>query len=276
MAMKNVLIPTDFSESANRAASLGTEIAKKLGAGVTFLHLISTPVEWRKIPLEKESLYPETKAAIGDAKDALLKLEKASEKNGVETCSSLIFNTGIEEIQKYIKKESYSLVAMGTHGIKGIYKMIGSNTLKVINSSPVPVLLLKEDSPTNLPQKIALASDFEEESLTQVETLMELAKKLGASVEALFVNTPYNFQETTAINEKLEKVLGHYPQELLHINVINAHNEERGIEMYLKTNKCDLMAIVTHGRSGLTPLYRRSITEALINHLEIPVLSLNT
>ena len=76
--------------------------------------------------------------------------------------------------------------------------------------------------------------------------------------------------------EKLEKILGHYPKELLHINVINAHNEERGIEMFLKTNKCDLMAIVTHGRSGLTPLYRRSITEALINHLEIPVLSLNT
>lgn len=274
--MKNILIPTDFSESANRAAILGTEIAKKLGAGITFLHLISTPVEWRKIPLEKESLYPETKAAIGDAKDALLKLEKASEKNGVETCSSLIFNTGIEDIQKYIKKESYSLVAMGTHGIKGIHKVIGSNTLKVINKSSIPVLLVKEDSPTNLPQKLALASDFEEESQTEIEALMELAKRLGASVEAVFVNTPYNFQETTSINEKLENIFGHYPEELIHINIINAHNEERGIEMFLKTNKCDLMAIITHGRSGLTPLYRRSITEALINHLEIPVLSINT
>lgn len=274
--MKNVLIPTDFSESANRAAILGTEIAKKLGAGITFLHLISTPVEWRKVPLEKESLYPETKAAIGDAKDALLKLEKASEKKGVETCSSLVFNTGIEEIQKYIKKENYSLVAMGTHGIKGIYKLIGSNTLKVLNSSPVPVLLMKEDSPTNLPQKIALASDFEEESQNKIETLMELAKALGVPVEALFVNTPYNFQETTTINEKLKKMLGHYPPELIHMNIFNAYNEERGIEMFLKTNKCDLMAIITHGRSSVSPLYRRSITEALINHLEIPVLSFNT
>lgn len=274
--MKNVLIPTDFSESANRAAILGTEIAKKLGTGITFLHLISTPVEWRKIPLEKERLYPETKAAIGDAKDALLKLEKVSEKNGVETCSSLIFNTGIEDIQKYIKKESYSMVAMGTHGIKGIYKVIGSNTLKVINKSPVPVLLVKENSPVQLPVKIALASDFEEESLPEIETFMDLAKKLEATVEALFVNTPYNFQETSAINDRLKKALGQYPPESINIHTINAHNEERGIEMFLETNKCDLMAIITHGKAGLTPLYRRSITETLINHLEIPVLSLNT
>ncbi len=274
--MKNVLIPTDFSESAALASDYGIAIAKKLNAGVTFLHIVSTPVEWKKIPLEKESLYPETKAAIGDAKDGLFKLERMAEKEGVEACTSLIFNTGIEEIPRYINKENFSLVVMGTHGQKGINKMMGTNTLKVITRSTVPVLAVKVTDKHALPSKWLLASDFQEESRENFAVLMELAQSLEASVQVLYVNTPYYFAESTDIQEKMEKFLSHFPDSRIKRNIINAHNEERGIESFLRSCECDLVAVVTHGRTGLTPLFRRSITERLINHLDIPVLSMNS
>lgn len=274
--MKNVLIPTDFSESASLAATYGVEIAKKINSGVTFLHIISTPVEWKKIPLEKEALYPETKAAIGSAKDALLKLERMAENAGVDACTSLIFNTGIEEIPKYISKNSYNLVVMGTHGQKGINKVMGTNTLKVINRSAVPVLAVKLTDKHSLPKNWVLVSDFQEESREKFDTLMELALGLEANVKVLYVNTPYYFLESGDIQDKMESFLGKIPQDRVKRNIVNAHNEERGIENFLKTCECDLVAVITHGRGGLMPLFRRSISEKLINHLQIPVLSMNT
>jgi nucleotide-binding universal stress UspA family protein len=274
--VKNVLIPTDFSKSAELASEYGVEIANQLDAEVTFLHIISTPVEWKKIPLEKESLYPETKANIGTAKDALFKLERMAESKGVEACTSLIFNTGIEEIPKYITKNSYSLVVMGTHGQKGIHKMMGTNTLKVINKSAVPVLAVKLTDQHRLPKKWVIVSDFQKESKKGFGVLMELAQGIGASVNALFVNTPYYFSESSEIEEKMQGFLDQFPKDHVKKNIINAHNEERGIETFLNSCECDLLAVITHGHGGLMPLFRRSITEKLINHLKIPVLSITT
>lgn len=273
--MKRILIPTDFSESANRASDLALEIAKKLNLGVTFLHLIATPVEWKKIPLEKEQLYPETKAAIGDAKDSLFKLERKAEQLGVDTTTSLVFNTGMEQVQRYINKDHYQLVVMGTHGVHGLDKMAGTNAYKVINRSPVPVLALKATDKAVIPTKWVVASDFEPESDPGIHKLMQLAESLGASVQALYINTPYNFVETPAIEEKMNRALTRFSDLSITKRVINAHNEENGIRTFLKNCECDLVAVITHGKYGFTSLFRRSITEELINHLEIPILSMN-
>lgn len=274
--MKNVLIPTDFSESANLASELGVQIAKKLHTGVTFLHLISTPVEWRKLPLEKEAQYPETKAAIGDAKDKLHKLERKAENNGVEATGSLVFNTGIEEIQKYINKNNSILVVMGTHGQTGLKRVIGTNTLKVIHKSPVPVLAVKAPYEPTVPKHWVIVSDFQEESKEEFDTLMQLAKNLEASVDVLYVNTPYYFAETPEIREKMEGFLSRYPDMAGKKQIIDAHNEERGIGSFAKECDCELIAVITHGKAGLTPLFRRSITERLLNNLDLPVLSINS
>ena len=75
--MKRILIPTDFSETATHAVHYGVEIAKLLKAEVCFLHLISIPLDWEKLPPEKENLYPEIRERISDAKDALHQIGRA-------------------------------------------------------------------------------------------------------------------------------------------------------------------------------------------------------
>jgi nucleotide-binding universal stress UspA family protein len=275
-AMKNILIPTDFSESAINASRIGLQIAQKLKTGVSFLHLISTPVEWSKLPLEKENQYPETKAAIGDAKDKLFHLKRDAEEKGVDVQTSLIYNIGIEEIHHYIKKEKYSLVVMGTHGKSGRKRYTGSNTLQVIHKSPVPVMAVKADREMELPQKWVIISDFIEESKADFDMIMELAKALDASVCTLYINTPYYFIETPEINSTLKKFTGAHSDINIEKAVVNAYNEERGIENFIKSGDFDLIVLITHAHRGLNPVFRRSITEKVLNHLDIPVMSMNS
>lgn len=274
--MKNILLPTDFSESANKATDLGLEIAGKTGAGVTFLHLLSTPVEWSKLPLDKEKLYPETKAAIGDARDKLMHLEKRAEERGVDALTSLVFNIGIDEIDHYINKENYSLVIMGTHGKKGKNRYAGTNTLEVIHKSPIPVLVVKANSNSRIPEKWIVVSDFLKESKPEFDLIITLAKELNASIETLYINTPYFFVETPDIESRLEIFTGQHKDLIIKNNVVSAYNEERGIAAFTGSRNFDLIVLITHGRRGLNPVFRRSITEKVMNHVDIPVMSVNS
>ncbi|WP_029036154.1 universal stress protein [Salinimicrobium xinjiangense] len=274
--MKSILIPTDFSESADFACNLGLEIAQKLQTRVTFLHLLSTPVDWSKLPLEKENLYPETKAAIGDAKDKLLRLERKAYEKGVEAQTSLMFNIGIEEIHQYISTDKYFLVIMGTHGKKGKNRYTGTNTLKVIHKSPVPVLAVRAGTGVKLPQKWLVVSDFLEDSNADFDLIMNLAKDLKANLHILYINTPYFFTETPEIKYKMEKFTSSHSEVQIEQSIVNAYNEERGIEAFVKEGDFDLVVLITHSRKGLNPVFRRGITEKVLNHLDTPVMSINS
>ena len=82
--MKNILVPTDFSENCNKAADLGVEMAKLYNAEIHFFHLIHTPVDWVKLDKLKEKRYPKTLKEIGSAKSALRELEKKAEKENLK------------------------------------------------------------------------------------------------------------------------------------------------------------------------------------------------
>ncbi|MGY5850100.1 universal stress protein [Salegentibacter sp. F14] len=273
--MKRVLIPTDFSDCANHATNIGMELAKKLKSEVSFLHLINTPVDWSKLSLEKESLYPETKAAIGQAKDNLLKLERRAEKIGVEANSLLLFNQGIEEIQNYISKEKYCLVVMGTHGEKGMQKLMGSNTQNVLKHSPVPVLSVKKADKSAPLKKIGIASDFQEESIKSFNEILELVKKLAIEIEVVYINTPYTFMESNQIEQAMDAFLSQQTDVREKRFVFNAKSEERGIGMYIASEKPDMLATITRQHSGLEKIFRPGVTENIINHFDLPVLSIN-
>ena len=73
--MKNILVPTDFSDNCNKAAKLAIEMAVLFNAEIHFLHQISTVVNWTKLSKNQEQNYPDTLAEIGIANSNLRALE---------------------------------------------------------------------------------------------------------------------------------------------------------------------------------------------------------
>lgn len=92
--MKNIVVPTDFSENCNKAAELGIKMAKLYNSEIHFLHLITTPVDWVNLDKQKEKLYPDTLKQIGRAKADLRELEKRAEREGLECRTFLEFDGG--------------------------------------------------------------------------------------------------------------------------------------------------------------------------------------
>lgn len=273
--MKNILVPTDFSECARAAEDIGLEIAKKANAEIHFLHIINTPVDWVNLSLEKESLYPETKEEIGLAKYELNELVRRAEKMGLKARRFLVFNKGRIEIDQHIKHHEHDFVVMGSRGTKGFREITGSNTQKVVRHSPAPVLVIKKKTKKFEVKNIVFASNFEEDVHQAFHKIMEFADLMNAQIHLLYVNMPFQFKETDEAETNMNTFLEKCPRGNCSINIFNALNEERGIQKFAETIHADLIALTTHGNTGILKMISPGITESLVNHSDIPILSVN-
>ncbi len=273
--MKQILVPTDFSESANNASEFGIELAKSLKLPMRFLHSIQTPIDWSKLNLEDEKKYPETKERINNSREQLKMWEKKADEEGVDADHSLTFNTGMDELINYVNPEHYELVIMGTHGTQGFEKIMGSNTQKLIRQLKVPVLAIKHQFDFKNLKKILIATDLKEESQKAFEKVYKIIEKLKTEIELVYIITPYNFKETKEIDSMADDFLGKIGVKNLKIRRLNANNEARGIGMALNKLKPDFFTSITHKRTGFDTIFSPSITEEIINNYDIPVLSIN-
>jgi len=271
--MKNILVPTDFSDCARAAEDIGLEIAKKANAEIHFLHIINTPVDWVNLSLEKESLYPETKAEIGSAKFEMYELEKRAEKLGLKVKRFLVFNKGRVEIDQHIKHHKHDFVVMGSRGTEGLREITGSNTQKVVRHSPAPVLVIK--SKKFQVKNIVFASNFEEDVQQAFHKIIEFADLMDAQIHLLYVNMPSQFKETEEVEANMNAFLKKCPRGNCSINIFNSIDEERGIQKFAETIHADLIALTTYGNTGIIKMISPGITESLVNHSDIPVLSVN-
>ena len=273
--MKYILIPTDFSESARNASEFGIELAKLLNLPIKFLHSIQTPIDWSKLNKQDENKYPESKAKINNAKEQLKSLEKKAEDKQVEAEHTLIFNTGMQELNNYVNPENYELVIMGTHGTKGFQKILGSNTQKLIRQSKVPVLAIKHKFNISNLNKILIATDLKEESQSAFQHIIKILGNLNTEKNLIYINTPYNFKEYEEIENLMSNFLKNCGVKNIKTQSLSANNEARGIGMAINKIKPDLFTSITHQRSGLDTIFSPSITEEIINNYDIPVLSIN-
>lgn len=138
----SILMPTDGSACSEAAIRQGLDLAKGLGATVTFLYVVEDPT--RNLWLNPEMPYvPELLKSIEDAGKAALEraLAMAAEK-GLEADSKQVLAKPVDGILE--ESRQHDLVVMGTHGRSGIDKLLlGSVTDGVLHRSQKPVVVIR-------------------------------------------------------------------------------------------------------------------------------------
>ncbi len=271
--MKRILVPTDFSDCATDATDVAIYLAKKSHSEIHFIHLVRTPVDWKNLRIEKEKNFPETLHEIGHSKAMLLELRQNAKKAGLKVQTNLIYDNG--EIIDQLKQFEYDFIVMGSHGTSGLNDLIGSNSQLVIRHSTTPVLVVKNKPPKMEFKNIVFASSFEEDLRQPFKKILEFSILLKAKIHLLYVNVPNQFMETDEVEDKMSKFLKLCPKETCSVNIYNSLNEEKGIEKFTKKINADLIAIITHGKTGLVQMISPSLAESLVNHSSNPVLSVN-
>ena len=140
---KKILVATDGSEDARRAASYGVNIAKATGAEVHVLYIISTQhaVTTRTVMGWSEA-FEEYLANKGGV--AIADVEKLGKEAGVKVEPVFLKGIPADKILEYAEENNIDLIVMGTHGLTGIKRfLIGSVAESVVRHSKAPVMVIR-------------------------------------------------------------------------------------------------------------------------------------
>ncbi len=141
---KHILIPTDGSALATKAVAYGVDLAKDVGARVTFL-TATTPFKALSLNLKQLKLTP--KAYAESTKQAGQQILR--EATDIAKAAGVDFNAVLIEheqpyaaILKTARLHKCDLIVMASHGRSAVAGlMLGSQAAKVLAESKVPVLV---------------------------------------------------------------------------------------------------------------------------------------
>jgi nucleotide-binding universal stress UspA family protein len=142
--IKTLLYATDFSKGSARASDLARSLAETCGASMTLLHVI-TELSDRHARMVSAEVYEKLAQQI--EAQAVKDMSKFRDRyfKDMPVRTEIAIGKSHEEIIRQAKKIRADLILMGTHGRAGIEKMLmGSTAEKVVRSSPIPVLTVRE------------------------------------------------------------------------------------------------------------------------------------
>ena len=144
MNIKKILFPTDFSEGALNALPFAVDMAKNYGAKLHMLHVIYdvATASGLYIPhVTFDALYTELEAS---AKKELERFGCEEMQSLKDTEFTLLRGVPYEEILKFAKENNFDLIVIGTHGRKGLDRVLfGSTAERVVRNASCPVLTVR-------------------------------------------------------------------------------------------------------------------------------------
>ena len=143
MTVQHILVPTDFSECADGALQYAIELAQKLQARLTLLHIIDTmPLGLvEDTAMLPPSYWQELETGIEQSMEASL---KRLDDVGLQGEPVIVHGAPFQSIIDTAKDKGADLIVMGTHGRTGLtHVLMGSVAEKVIRLAPCPVLVTR-------------------------------------------------------------------------------------------------------------------------------------
>ena len=139
---KNILVPTDASEAAQRALLMAIELSKKFGSRILLLHVVFTPEALGytlsggiSVPQEELNIYGREAltAALAGVDTGNVPIEKKHFPG----------HPGIVILEE-IESSQIDLVVMGNRGYGAIAgSLLGSVSQRVISKAKCPVMIVK-------------------------------------------------------------------------------------------------------------------------------------
>jgi len=275
--MKNILVPTDFSEQAENALEVAYHIAKKANSELTLLHVIEdTTVTSVHYTADMELSNMENKLfMVRMVEKAKRDISALNDKYGdIEIKTQIRIGNPYHNIKDYISESEVDFIVMGTKGSTGLEEfLIGSNAEKVVRHAKCPVLTIHKKAEKFDFKDIVYATGLELKDEYCIRILKQIQDAYGAKIHLVRVNTPNNFESDRTSLPALKKVAEKCGLSNYDVHVFNEASEEEGIIYFAEYIKADMIAMATHGRTGLAHLLTGSIAEDVVNHAKRPVLT---
>lgn len=277
--MKNVLLPTDFSENSWNAIQYTLELFKDEACNFYVFNSYRLPVYTADDFVgssTNEGLEETLHKKNNENLDKILERISNLKKNPKHTFRKVLeYNFFLDAIKEVVKKNGIDLIAMGTKGASGAKEIfIGTNTGDVINKVKVPLIVIPENAKYKFPKEIAFPTDhnvfYDRRSLKLLLKIAELHKSTVRVVHVKADKLELN-QEQKAnkdfVFECLEKVDKSY-------HTLHNLNLEDALNCFSQSRDVDMIAMVPKNLNFFQKLFFKPKVEEISYHTNIPLLVL--
>lgn len=278
--MIKVLVPFDFSETANFAFEFAISLAENYGnLEINLLHVVETPVATGMgtmgggldaIPdFENQVFFMEL---IKTRKKQFKEIEENFASSSINLNTNIVIGSVFRNVVDVIQEKNPDMVIMGSKGSSGLEEVIiGSNTEKVVRTANCPVITIKSPTQAKTIKKLVFASDFRESDDEVADHIRRMQTLFHAQFYFVLINTPGNFETTRESFARIKTYVQKYKLENIKAEIYNSLSEESGILEFADDIDADMIAMTTHGRTGFLHLITGSIAEDVVNHSKRPV-----
>jgi len=173
-----ILVPIDFSDSSLSAVYYAVEMANLFDSKITLLHVLG------------KSLFAND-SEIALLRDKMRNKLEETKAELLEKWPNMRVNTMIEEgkpfkvINRVATENKTDTIVMGTNGVNGIEQFTGSTTTRVIKSSEIPVIAVKEKQTNPKFEKIVIPIDLTKTSKQKIDWAVKLGAKYNSTIHII-------------------------------------------------------------------------------------------
>lgn len=287
--VKTIVLPLDGSHLAERALPYAATIARRTGASIVLLEAVQADARSARDPSASGG------GATRPVDENLLSVASRLRADGVTATVHVSYADPVAAILDAAQHHRADLIVMSTHGRSGLGRMVyGSVADRVLHQAEVPVLLVPSIAdhtwPTDRPLTVLLPLDgsaWGEAALGALDTLpllgpsgaepllLRIVETLGYTLwgknyayvavdEAAAQATALSY--LTGVAARLAE-RGYTPR----VEVATARSAE-SIANVARDRGVDLIAMATHGRSGLVRAVMGSVATATVQRAGVPIL----
>jgi len=258
-----VLVPHDFSSVANCAVSHASKIVKPFNGEVFLLHVVAKQKE------------------IEDAKAKLNKLAQEAENTyGVNVHILVRIGNIFEDIGDVASEIGAGYIVMGTHGARGMQKIMGSHALKVISHSKIPFVVVQDKRPstTDAYDDVVVPIDHSDVTKQKLQIAANIATHFNSKIHIFSAKENDQFLQVK-LDRELTFAKNYFSEKGITYDIVSAEDsgnfKKQLIKFSAKIN-ADMIAIVNTREGALLPdFFGSEEQEVIANDAEIPVIITN-
>jgi nucleotide-binding universal stress UspA family protein len=290
--IKNILVPTDFSERSLELFAVAPRLAKQFGASLHLVHVYEPDT-----PMTSVMGMPLALPPVHVAKGVRRHLKEVAKKFGVELrpgFTHAVEGRPFEEICRLAREQEIDLIMVATRGNTGLkHLLLGSTAERIVRYSPCPVLVVhprqKAEKRGLRFDRILVPVDFSGCSRKGLDYAKRLAQQFDSTLillnsvafhyyitsdEYARYDLPLLMHQAEAASRKQMRELmettewdGIKVQPSLQIGHAGQQICARAVE-----HRADLIVTSTHGTTGLKHMLVGSTAEYVVQHASCPVL----
>jgi nucleotide-binding universal stress UspA family protein len=265
--MKQILVASDFSNSASNAMEYALSLAKILQMEIAVIHAIH-PTEginnstYNAIFIE--DYYAKKRSALKEWAETFKQNEDYKDVQ-VKTICDVGFLRKV--ITKYVEYNSVSFLVMGVTGATGIKGIVGSNASMAVTKMRIPTLIVPLESTLPSVPVVTLATDYKTTRLSvrDVKALNQILKATKPKkLEILHISEKDMDPKSVKNGEK--KLKEQLPSVEINFNYIDDDGKtSNGIIDFIEQNETDILCLVKRNHNIIYRLFASSTVNEVLN-----------